>query len=149
MKRIIHILLIFYSTFAFAEAPLKELWDKISYERGIEGERGFLCRDVKAFFEKAGEKELIFFYPKGCGFDHLTSGEFLELEEFFELAEAYGYEITYCSSQRYLVSFEDRDEMEEFVRDTFGTELKEGDVPLYFPSKIIIAELIELIKNEW
>lgn len=144
MERIIAIMLIFYSTIAFAEIPLKELWDKISYERGMEGERGFLCQDVKAFFEETGGKELLFFYPKGCGFDHLTNGTFIELEEFFELAETYGYEITYCSSQRYLVSFEDRDEIEEFVREVFGAELIEGDVPLYFPSKFIIAELIKI-----
>lgn len=141
MKRIINILLIFYSTLGFAETPLRELWDKISYERGIAGEKGFLCQDVKSFFETSGEKELIFFYPKGCGFDHLTNGTFIELEEFFELAEAHGYEITYCSSQRYLVSFEDREQMEEFVKKIFGTELIEGDVPLYFPSKFIIAEI--------
>ncbi len=147
MKRIIAILTIFYCGVMSAQAPyqcmLKELWDKVSIEKEIATEQGFLSQDIKTFFEDAPERALIFFFPKGCGFDRLVCDEeqFIDLEEFFELAESYGYSVPYCNSQRHLVSFESREEMAEFVCDVFGSELIEEEVPLFFPSRLIIAEL--------
>lgn len=154
MKKIVLILLIFYCNIASAstsyEATLRELWEKVVTERDIEYSEGFLCQDIKSFFERAvdelepGEKTLIFFYPKNCRFDRLVadSNLFIEYEEFFDLAEDYGFQISYFTSQRHLVSFQDREEMEDFVESAFQSELNREEVPLYFPSKIIIAELV-------
>ena len=145
--RLLTLALIFCFNVVFATTPyegvLRELWDKISYERQIDDDRGFLCQDIKGLLETTDERALIFFFPQKCGFDRLTNKNFIELEEFFDLAQSYGFEISYCSSQRHLVSFKDREEMAEFVRDLFGAELVEGEIPLYFPSKIIIAEVVK------
>jgi hypothetical protein len=143
--RLLTLIIIFYCNIIFATTPyegmLKELWDKVSYEAGIDDERGFLAQDIQEFLENTEGKALLFFFPKKCGFDFLTNKKFIELEDFFDLAQEHGFEISYCSSQRHLVSFKDREEMEEFVRDVFGTELIEGEIPLYFPSKIMITIL--------
>lgn len=143
--KLVTLLLIFCCNIIFANTPyegtLRELWDKISNETGIEDERGFLCQDIRGLLEETEDRTLLFFFPKKCGFDYVTNKNFIELEEFFDLAEDLGFEISYCSTQRVLVSFKDREEMAEFVRGVFDAELIEGEFPLYFPSKIIIASL--------
>ncbi len=143
--RLLTLVLIFCFNVVFAttqyEGMLRELWDKVSYETGLDDERGFLCQDIQGLLENTEDKILLLFFPKKCGFDYLTNKNFIELEEFFDLAERYGFEINYCSSQRHLVSFKDREEMAEFVTEVLGAELNEGEHPLYFPSKIIIASL--------
>ncbi|MBS0628926.1 MAG: hypothetical protein JSS30_01730 [Verrucomicrobia bacterium] len=140
-------LLIFYCGTASGattwQEVLKEFWQEFSNARQITTEQGFLCQDLKTFFEESPNEAILLFFPKECGFDRITKAQFLDLEEFFALAESYGYEVTYCSFVRYLASFKTREEMGEFVKEVFGAELKEEDLPLYFPIKLVVAELLK------
>jgi len=145
MKRIIAILTIFYCAVATAstsyESMLEQLWDQVSTDMMLDQDRGFLSQDIHSFFEGEPSDRLIFFFPKGSIFDQMVSDDrgFIDLEDFFEIADEYGYELSYCSSQRHLVSFKNRDEIEHFVKKVFNSELIEEEIPLYFPSKLIIA----------
>lgn len=147
MKRVLSILTIFYCAIASAATPyesmLEELWEKVSSDTMIESDEGFLCQDLKEFFKQAKGDALIFFFPKNCGFDRFVEkdGKFISMKHFFKLAKKYGYEVEYCSSQRHLVSFESRCEMTEFAREVFNSDLIDDEVPLYFPSRVIIAVL--------
>lgn len=153
MNKAAFLTLIFCCQFAFAECPyqsqVKYLWDKMSYERKISSNKGFLPENVKEFLissaqeTKSGERVLLAFYPTECGFDYLSkeTHQFVDMQEFFDAVQETGFKIIFCYPQRHFAQFQDEQQIKEYIQNTFRTALSKENPPTHFPSKIILAEL--------
>lgn len=144
---------IFCCQIAFANCPyqsqMKFLWEKLSHERKIDSKNGYLPSNIKEFLHtsrlqtKAGERLLIAFYPKECGFDYLAeeTSRFIDIGDFLQEADRNGFKIIYCLPKRHLVEFQDKDQVIAFLNHTFSTRLIRENPPTKFFSKLVIAEL--------
>lgn len=153
MNKSLLLISIFCCQIAFANCPyqsqMKFLWEKLSYERKIDSKKGYLPANIKEFLHstrqhaKKGERVLIAFYPKECGFDHLATetSRFVELGDFIQEVDKAGFKIIYCLPRRHLACFEGKEQIDLFLKNTFATHLNRENPPTKFFSKLVIAEL--------
>lgn len=153
MKSLLFLILLTSLNFGFTqslyERKVEEIWREVATYRKMDPREGFLIVDRETFFSEAeiklskGERMLICFYPKGSGFEYLVEddGSFIEIKEFFSQIRERGFKVNFCMPYRHMASFENIEELKEFISKTFHTTLKEGKTPLFFPTKIVILEM--------
>jgi hypothetical protein len=153
MNKSILLSIIFCCNLAFAKCPYQSqveyMWEKIVYARQIEPCGGYLPENVKEFLTSSacqmtrGESLLLAFYPTDCGFDYFVDNtdRFFDVKEFFTLVKELDLKIIFCCPQRHLAEFQSQEEIKKFIADTFCANLNREEVPLRFPTKIILAEI--------
>ncbi|NGX37590.1 MAG: hypothetical protein K1000chlam2_00746 [Chlamydiae bacterium] len=143
--------LIFCCNLAFAACPYEDqlnyFWEDVVHKRQA-AKSVFLPKDIKTLLEesakemKGGEHLLLGFFPQDCGFDQYTCGDFIDMREFSQTIEALQFEVFFCLPQRHLVRFKHPAEMQAFIKKMFNTNIPLEEVPLQFPTKFFIVELI-------
>jgi len=154
MNKLLLASLIFTCSLGFGqgtyESRLESFWKDVCFKRKVDCTRGFLPRDIKNFIEESasqmnqGEKVIITFYPKNCGWDRVLDqmDGLIDAMEFRQLSEENGFKINFCLPQRHLVYFENLSDLESYAEEQFGQSLKSPH--LKFPARMIIAELEKL-----
>ena len=125
---------------------LAKMWVKTANAYSADG---FLPQNIRRYLKQkadavqVGERFVVAFYPTKSTFDELVLDRslFVSHDEFVLLSQEFSLHIVSYLPQKHLAEFASHDALRSFVKKWWLTDLKPGDLPLHFPSKIVFAEL--------